>query len=488
MGGGVAALEALIALRRLAQERVELELVTPTPEWAYRPLAVAEPFGLGEAQPLRPRPVARDHGAALHLAGVQRSTRTLASPDTWDGRSSLRDPAGGGRRPARPRGPRQRDDPGAPATPAASGRVLRELDERRIRRVAFAVPAGASWPLPLYELALMTAPTPRSAACASVELSLVTPEQRPLELFGAAGVERRARAARRARHRVPRRTLPGRGARRRAAHRARPEPRRRARRQPAAPARPVPAGLPHDPDGFIPVDLHGLVEGELDVYAAGDATTCPIKQGGVATQQADAAAEAIAARARGAGRAAPFRPVLRGLLLTGATPRFLRAEVSGRRRPTRRGGVDARALVAAEQDRRALARALPRAAPRRARARPAAAGRPPPAGGLSATPRRRGRQSPIKDRQRSTPRPTGARRRPGVARGELGAHGRAAPGLGVDREPPPTSSTRSCMPIRPKPRRRWPGSKPRPSSRTLTLDRHRPPRPPRRRRARRRRA
>jgi sulfide:quinone oxidoreductase len=88
-------------------------------------------------------------------------------------------------------------------------------------------------------------------------------------------------------------------------------------------------GLPHDADGFIPTDLHGLVAGEADVYAAGDATTCPVKQGGVATQQADAAAEAIAARAGADVEPRPFRPVLRGMLLTGAAPRYLRADVSG---------------------------------------------------------------------------------------------------------------------------------------------------------------
>jgi hypothetical protein len=79
------------------------------------------------------------------------------------------------------------------------------------------------------------------------------------------------------------------------------------------------------------VDLHGRVEGQDDVYAAGDATTSPIKQGGIATQQADAAAEAIAARAGAPVDPKPFRPVLRGLLLTGSTPRYMRAEVSGGR-------------------------------------------------------------------------------------------------------------------------------------------------------------
>ena len=49
-GGGVAALEGMMALHELAGERISMQLVTPTPEFAYRPLAVAEPFGLGEAR------------------------------------------------------------------------------------------------------------------------------------------------------------------------------------------------------------------------------------------------------------------------------------------------------------------------------------------------------------------------------------------------------------------------------------------------------
>ena len=121
-------------------------------------------------------------------------------------------------------------------------------------------------------------------------------------------------------------------------------------------------GLPHDADGFIPTDLHGLVAGELDVYAAGDATTSPIKQGGVATQQADAVAEAIAARLGAPIEPAPFRPIMRGLLLTGGEPQIPACR-SERRCGSARGRDEARPLVAAEQDRRPLARPVPGAAP-----------------------------------------------------------------------------------------------------------------------------
>jgi len=93
----------------------------------------------------------------------------------------------------------------------------------------------------------------------------------------------------------------------------------------------APAGLPTNSDGFVPVDLTGRVRDTDRVYAAGDVTDFPIKQGGIATQQADAAARAIATEAGAPVTAEDFRPVLRGLLLTGEGARFLRSEVTGGR-------------------------------------------------------------------------------------------------------------------------------------------------------------
>jgi sulfide:quinone oxidoreductase len=92
---------------------------------------------------------------------------------------------------------------------------------------------------------------------------------------------------------------------------------------------PALAGLPRDAGGFLPIDAHGAVRGVSDVYAAGDATDYPIKQGGLATQQADALAEAIAARAGAPLTPQPFRPVLRGLLVTSEQPQYLEADVTG---------------------------------------------------------------------------------------------------------------------------------------------------------------
>jgi sulfide:quinone oxidoreductase len=90
-------------------------------------------------------------------------------------------------------------------------------------------------------------------------------------------------------------------------------------------------GVPADAGDFIPVDGHGRVTGLEHVYAAGDGTAFPIKQGGLATQQADAVAETIAAAAGAPVTPEPFRPVLRGVLLTGGDDRFMRFDVAGGR-------------------------------------------------------------------------------------------------------------------------------------------------------------
>jgi sulfide:quinone oxidoreductase len=83
-------------------------------------------------------------------------------------------------------------------------------------------------------------------------------------------------------------------------------------------------GVPHDERGFVPVDALGRVTGLPGVYAVGDMTTRPLKQGGLATQQADAAASAIAAWSGAPVTPTPYHPVLRAVLLTGDAPRYLR--------------------------------------------------------------------------------------------------------------------------------------------------------------------
>ena len=331
VGGGVAALEALIALNELAAGYIDVELVTPTPEFAYRPLAVAEPFGFGDARRFDVVRIAADHGTAVHIAGIKSVDAVAKQVTTWDGRALPFDLllVAIGALPVTA-------IPGAVTIqgPGYTGRfraLLRELEQQEVRDVAFAVPPGGSWPMPLYELALMTAAHVADRGLHDVRLSLVTPESSPLELFGPAASE------------TVRELLAERGIELHLASHASKLADGQLTLVPGEPLSvqrvvslprlmgPRLAGLPADPDGFIPVDLNGLVSGERDIYAAGDATNGAIKQGGIAAQQADAAAAAIAARAGADVTPEPFRPVLRGLLLTGSTPRFMHAEVSGGR-------------------------------------------------------------------------------------------------------------------------------------------------------------
>ena len=93
-------------------------------------------------------------------------------------------------------------------------------------------------------------------------------------------------------------------------------------------------GIPQDSEGFIATDLSGRIRGLSNVYAVGDITQFPIKQGGIAAEQADAVAEVIAAQAGAAVQLHRFEPVLRGLLLTGGAPLYLRAEPHGGRGDT----------------------------------------------------------------------------------------------------------------------------------------------------------
>lgn len=196
--------------------------------------------------------------------------------------------------------------------------------------MAFVKPGGASWPLPLYDLALMTAAECAAYDRPAVELSLVTPETEPLEVFG-----KRASAAVRGLLEQSGVTLltasygePGSpgwldispGDRGMEVDRVVTEPRL---------AGPRLRGLACDSDGFIATDAHGRVPNLQGVFAAGDGTRFPVKHGGLAAQQADAVAEAIAASVGVEIDPQPFRPVLRGVLLTGGLPRYLRSDISG---------------------------------------------------------------------------------------------------------------------------------------------------------------
>lgn len=324
-GGGVAALETVLALHASASVAVEITLLTPERQFVYRPVTVAEAFGAGEARSYSVLGLVEDRvgGRVVWdtVAGVSADDRLLMTGSGQRiGYDALVVATGARPRPSIPGALtfRGREDV------AALHDVLEELIEGRSDSLAFALPNEHTWPLPIYELALLAAAAVGRERQEHARLLLVTPEREPLELFGreaAVAVEPLLEARGIELHRsalpvrVEGRTLALAGGAALHADRVVTLPVFEGPRLP---------GLPHDRDGFIPVDEYGRVAGVTDVFAVGDATSFPIKQGGLAAQQADAAASAIAAKAGAAIRPHRFNPILRGLLLTGAAPLYLR--------------------------------------------------------------------------------------------------------------------------------------------------------------------
>jgi sulfide:quinone oxidoreductase len=202
--------------------------------------------------------------------------------------------------------------------------LVDDMQGQTTQRVAFVVPPGTTWSLPIYELALQTAQAVRGA-----ELHLVTPEPAPLAAFGpdaGADVARLLADSGIALHTgTPVRAYAD-GALwtdrgwSLAADRVIALPRLEGPRV---------RGLPADPLGFVPVDEFTRVLGAESVFAVGDIASQGIKQGGLAAQQADVAAQMIAAAAGADVQPRPYRPVLRGMLITGGQVRYLRHEANG---------------------------------------------------------------------------------------------------------------------------------------------------------------
>jgi sulfide:quinone oxidoreductase len=330
-GGGVAAFESALALRDLAGERVALTLIAPNVELRYRPMTVREPFAYAPADQYPLADLIETVGAVLVAeefgwvdAGEQVAYTAAGTAVRYD---ALLLAIG-----ARPKEPfshvvtiddRRMDE-------LLHG-LVQDVEEGYVKSIAFVAPARLAWPMPLCELALMTAARAYDMGV-EVKLTLVTPESAPLAVFGReasdavgvllaeAGIE----------------TITSANAQVIDIGEVRIQPGSRvvqADRIVALPELFGPAvrGLPAGDHGFIPVDDHCSVLGVDRVWAAGDAVDFAVKHGGLACQQADAAAEAIAALAGAPITPTPFQPEVRGILLTGREPRYLAARMSGSR-------------------------------------------------------------------------------------------------------------------------------------------------------------
>jgi len=333
-GGGFAALEVVLALRAIAGGAAQISLVSPDPVFAYRPAATLEAFSDTASRAFDLIAIAADLGVRYHRTRVE-------SVGSASKRVRL---ASGGR---------LTYDAlvlatGARATVGISGALtfrdqrdlprfrslLRELDERKVGSILFAVPSGCSWPLPLYELALLTAAHARRRGV-ETQITLISPEHRPLAAFGPeaselVAVELADRGVRFLGASAPGSVCGGGALTLQSgapvkADRVVAVPQLRGARI---------AGIPANRWGFVPTDVAGRVEGTVDIYAAGDLTTFPIKHGGLAAQQSDRIAHTIAADLGLTPHELRAKLVLEVRLIGGRRPLPLRIELDEFGQPT----------------------------------------------------------------------------------------------------------------------------------------------------------
>jgi sulfide:quinone oxidoreductase len=327
-GGGIAGLEALLGLRDLLGNDSEIEVIAPDGEFVLRPLLIGEPFGLGTAMRLDLEEIADEQRARFRRGAVGSVDPAGRCVRTDGGESVAYDALllAIGARPVE-------SVPGAihfglPGATEDLARILGDREAGHAERIVFVASPPTKWTLAIYELALLTAAHLSDRADGAVELTVVTHEREPLAVFGTgspailrellaeAGIELRTGSA--ASHFEAGRL-----------HLASPREPLAADAVVALPTLEVPdlPGIPQRAWGFIPTDTRMNVEGMERVWAAGDATWFPIKQGGLAAQQADVAVAAIASHLGVHAPIVSYRPVLRGALLTGALPRHFRAPV-----------------------------------------------------------------------------------------------------------------------------------------------------------------
>jgi sulfide:quinone oxidoreductase len=322
-GAGVAGLEAAFALRELAGERARVTLMAPGSEFVYRPMAVGEPFSASWARHYPLAELAARAGAEFvqdALASVDPQRRLARTSSGAERAYDALLVCVGTKMHAAFEHVTTVDD--RRIDELLHG-LVQDLEGGNVKSLAVIVPAPPPWPLPAYELALMCAERAWDMQ-SDTKITLVTPEERPLGLFGANASTELARLL--SERRVGVIT---------SAYCEVPEPRTivihpgdrslHADRIVALPALDGPGidGLPQDGGGFIPVDEYGRVRDVDGVWAAGDGTDFPIKHGGVSAQLADTAAASIAALTGASGPPPPFDPAIDGVLLTGDTPRHL---------------------------------------------------------------------------------------------------------------------------------------------------------------------
>jgi sulfide:quinone oxidoreductase len=370
VGGGTAALEALLAARAALGPAAGLRLIAPERAFRYRPIDPEAPLRPVRERSLRIADITAEADADWVVDRVALIDERGGTVLTRDGDTLpfeyLLIAAGARSSPALYQGELwvRGGDPGF------LDEIIDQLADQRARSVAVVIPRGARWPLPAYELALVLA---WSSAGTGAQVMLATAELAPLAALGAdasrvvrrelddAGVDLIAgvevvdapRDGPGARRRDPAAdvilvgeepapaTDPLMGAPTDSARIRIGEGRRmRFDRLISLPTTrgPLLDGVAMDAAGFIEVDATLRVRGSRRIWAAGACLAATFEHSALAACQADAAVAVIAAEIAGRDGAGvqPDADQVVGILLSGQRDAWLAENPAGTREPSTR--------------------------------------------------------------------------------------------------------------------------------------------------------
>jgi len=322
-GAGMAGIEAALALREFAGERAAVTVVDPGRRFAIPASATGSAFGIPPAVDVSLTRIVARTGATLrrsHLVAVdaRRQLAMLAGGELlrYD---DLIVAIGPRLAPGIPEALTFRGHPDVDELRSLVDAVVSHAERGGDTDVVIIIPDGCGWPLAGYEIALMAREHLLAAGHGDLcRVAVVTAEDVPLSCFGplagaaAVGKLRRTGIEIATGARVTEfdwgRLVLGDGTTR-AADRVVSLPVMRG---------PALGGLPMDPEGFVRCEPDGTVAGVPGVRVVGDAGTFPVKRGGIACQQADSVAAAIARRLGAGVDALAFMPAMPEWIWDGA--------------------------------------------------------------------------------------------------------------------------------------------------------------------------
>ncbi|MGH2958586.1 MAG: FAD-dependent oxidoreductase, partial [Solirubrobacterales bacterium] len=327
-GSGPGALEATLGLSASEYLDAKIALISPQLEFQYRPNLVMEPFGVTTTAKYAVAEVIR-HPDVTQWSGTLERIDTAASKayspegDEFDFDALII--ATGTETHA------DLNEPvvtfGKPGSLEKLKEIVAAIDAGSVHSVLFTAPPGPTWQLPLYEFALMCAERAERQSGQQIVISIATPEADPLDVFGAEnsatvlrlcadfGVVLHTDTTVEAFDGTTAHLSDGTS---QAVDRVFAMPRLTGR---------APEGIPTDEDGFIHVDDNQLIAGTTNVYAVGDVTDFRVKQGGLASMQADAAICAIESTLGGREAAEPFVHEIDAILLAADRRVAMRARI-----------------------------------------------------------------------------------------------------------------------------------------------------------------